>query len=109
VDNIHYLTPQSVTIEELLPAWAIGRANGNYLAIGACLPTRDGRKIGNATVIDLEVKDYGTVATVVTDAGNKLKLILEELMGYFYSPEWIASEAVGLRCHLQMKDSGGTK
>jgi hypothetical protein len=62
----------ATAIDELLPDWAVSRANGDYLAIGACLPTRDGRRIGNATVIglsaavfDLEVMGAGTIATII--------------------------------------------
>lgn len=40
-----------------LPEWAIGKAGGLYL-IGAQLPTRDGRRMGNAHIIDVGESPY---------------------------------------------------
>lgn len=66
------------------PSWAIGPAEG-YTCLGASLPTRDGRRCGNAVVC----ADNGDgTYKVVTDAGNILKLTAAELEELFHKPEW---------------------
>lgn len=76
-----------------MPDWAINRAHGEYV-LGAHLPTRDGRKAGNAHIIAFE---YGTgvlngmeIFVLLTDAGSELRLIKEEIADLFYRPEWVS-------------------
>jgi len=47
----------------LYAEWMAGPANGDYFQIGACLPTRDGRVTGNATVTAI---DHNKAYIVVT-------------------------------------------
>lgn len=73
-----------------LPEWAIGHAKG-YMDEGALLPTRDGRRMGNAIVAKMETRDYGPVAKVVTDAGNVCHMTERELEECFFPPKWISN------------------
>jgi len=77
---------------EHVPEWAIGRADGNYTQVGTQLPTRDGRKIGNAVVLDDNIKTAGFSAPlylIETDAGTRIRFTEEELREYFHPPEWV--------------------
>jgi len=63
-------------LQEIPPTWAIGRAEG--LEIGAHLPTKDVRRLGNAHVVDeftIQYKgnDYNGFV-VLTDACRVLHL-----------------------------------
>jgi hypothetical protein len=74
---------------EPLPHWAVRLASG-YPEVGAALPTRDGRVIGNATVLQIrDNTDLGTVVRIRTDAGNEALLTEEELRALFYEPKWV--------------------
>lgn len=66
------------------PSWARGLADG-YMCLGAALPTRDGRRTGNATLVS--VNPDGT-AKVLTDAGNRMVLTHRELEELFHEPVW---------------------
>jgi hypothetical protein len=84
--------------EELIPHWAERRSDGNYLQRRAVLPTRDGRRNGNATVRSIDrVPGVGFVANCETDAGNKMRLSLREMRELFYPPEWIRAEPEPLK------------
>lgn len=79
-------------MEGPLPHWATGRTNGQ-LRIGAQLCTRDGRRTGNAVVLDMT---YGALTdppqrlfVVVTDAGTPAYLTEDEVMAMFYPPEYV--------------------
>ena len=77
------------------PYWASGPANGKYV-LGAVLPTRDGRRTGNAKIMAICGVDYAdgtpsqTNYLVKTDGGNSLWLSGSELEELFYPPEWVA-------------------
>ena len=79
-------------IDYPLPPWAKRFSDGNYLEVGASLPTRDGRKIGNSIVLLIEEiplrngSGLETVARIITDAGNKTTMTESELMEMFYPP-----------------------
>jgi len=77
-----------MTDKEFMPAWATGKTK-DYTAIGAQLRTRDGRKIGNAVVIDNNEKDNRISTEIITDIGTRLNLSKEELIELFYEPEWV--------------------
>ncbi len=69
------------------PPWSIGFAQ-SYLDIGAVLATRDGRTIGNVTVLAVEPHDrFGFVVKLVTDAGNDVTM--REVRTAFHQPKWI--------------------
>lgn len=74
------------------PSWAISHTNGE-LVLGAHLPTRDGRRTGNAHIIDIQPAPWSEdvpLFTVLTDAGTAIRLISGEVQAYFYPPEWVS-------------------
>lgn len=79
--NSNLLTPP-------IPHWAIGTTT-DYLAIGAQLCTRDGRRCGNAVTTAVVTRHGCNVAVVVTDMGTKMHLTESELQELFYPPEWL--------------------
>lgn len=75
-----------------IPHWAKSKALGDYTLPNAALPTRDGRRTGNAVLIGLserQWKDQPLTYVVVTDAGNILKVTLNEMTELFHPPEWV--------------------
>ena len=77
---------------ELMPHWAIGRANGE-LVLGAQLPTRDGRRCGNGHIVAIAPARWDpdvTLSHVLTDAGTHLKLTGEEVTELYYQPIWVS-------------------
>lgn len=86
-------------IEAQLPSWATSKAS-DYMEVGACLPTRDGRRCGNATVLELVSADQ-MYARVITDAGNKLTLTRNELEELFHEPKYITDPD---HCPAQQRD-----
>lgn len=89
--------PVGCDVQELLPKWAIGRATSGYMQMNAALPTRDGRRVGNSVVVHIQDTEAGKLATVVTDAGNTMRLNERELEELFHPPEYITrgSPALG--------------
>lgn len=86
----------------LLPTWAVGLTN-DYMALGAQLCTKDGRRVGNAVVIE-RTDTIGTVyaphldynvpiildaAVILSDMGNTLTLTLNELKELFHEPRYL--------------------
>lgn len=71
----------------LLPPWASGMAHGEYLVVGAMLPTRDGRRIGNAVVVSIEWETF--LCHIKTDAGTDVTLTEQELEEQFWPPTWV--------------------
>lgn len=77
---------------DLLPEWAIKRAAG--LEIGAQLPTRDGRRTGNAHIVNITPAPRGRMGLqylILTDAGNSFVMSEAEVHGQYYEPEWVAN------------------
>ncbi len=75
-------------IEGLLPPWAAGRAT-KVMEKGAQLCTRDGRRMGNGVVLELDEKFGRQVAKVMTDSGSVAYLTEREILECFYAPVWI--------------------
>ena len=75
--------------EEPFPPWASDYAHGDYMQIGAILPTRDGRIIGNAYVYRIEFENNRQVAYIKTDAESNAIMTREELTDLFHPPVWI--------------------
>ena len=73
-----------------LPEWAAGLAKGE-LVMGAQLPTKDGRRIGNAHIVDIDETPYGDMYTVLTDAGNYLALGGAEVGELFFPPRYVSN------------------
>ena len=75
----------------MLPCWAVGASNGNFMEIGAVLPTRDGRRHGSSVVFSIAISEFteGVIAKVVTDSGNTMTMTRNELEASFYPPEFI--------------------
>lgn len=82
-----------MTIDDLLPDWAIGKTS-DYMAVGAQLATRDGRRTGNAVVTATEKHPLlGQLAVVVTDVGNTIRMTPRELVDAFHEPKWLMDPA----------------
>lgn len=92
--------PVDMTEEELhafldhpmMPSWAIRKSNGDY-EMGTQLPTKDGRKIGNAHIINIGPafwNDQVLIYTCLTDAGTELRFVREELIELFHVPAWVS-------------------
>lgn len=74
-----------------LPEWACAY-NLFEIRTGAVLATRDGRRHGNATIID-EVEQQGnTFYVVATDVGNVMHFTAKEILSGFYPSQYIRSE-----------------
>lgn len=86
-----------MTQDNDLPEWAAERCYSNYVR-GAQLCTRDGRRCGNAHIIDIRTYPYPdspedapkehTYYLLLTDAGNRMELTREELDSLFFPPEY---------------------
>lgn len=83
-----------------MPEYAVGLNLSGNAVIGSQLHTRDGRRVGNAYVVDIEYRDDPTdisdisvgmpIFLCVTDAGNSLKLTVEEVDSLFYISNLVA-------------------
>lgn len=92
-----------------IPDWAVGRNFGYELVAGAQLCTKDGRRIGNAHIVQAitmtihELADrqnpFGEFPAYVclTDAGCKFTMRENELLGYFNIGEWLSDPARVIR------------
>lgn len=85
-DNFHIEIAVGLTIDGR-PHWATGRTK-SYDVIGALLPTRDGRRVGNACVVGRGHIMNVHYMKVLTDAGTLLRLTKQELKELFHPPEW---------------------
>lgn len=102
-DSEEKAMPQNISSDDvLLPPWAECLAHGDYRIVGAMLPTRDGRKVGNATILKWETRAFDAepedgarssspylVAVLLTDAGNEVRMTERELMEQFWPPTWV--------------------
>lgn len=72
---------------ELLPHWVYAKADGVFQR-NAALPTKDGRKIGNAFLARFEPghQEDDEYALVVSDAGNITRMTNRELETHFHPP-----------------------
>lgn len=77
------------TTDDEPPPWACGRAD-DYMDVGAVLPTRDGRVMGNATVTRRmrHAAMGGAFVVVLTDAGSRALMTRRELEAQFWPPVW---------------------
>ena len=82
-------------VEGPLPPWAVRKSNGTYMELYAQLPTRDGRKIGNAVIVAIESSAFAIIATVKTDIGNSVRMVEKELEEYFHPPKYIMDITYG--------------
>lgn len=77
-----------------IPDWAVDHNFGYALVPGAQLCTRDGRRIGNAHIINTDIIAAGHVALPVfsclTDAGSKFTFNEVELLEAFTIGDWIS-------------------
>lgn len=73
----------------LLPQWASGLAEGDYTKQYAALPTRDGRRIGNAVNAYSETRHGHLCYCVITDVGNILWCSENEMKELFYPPKFV--------------------
>lgn len=73
---------------DLPPTWAVKLSNG--VEIGSQLATKDGRRCGNAVVLEIDIEATDAFMTSVwevgTDAGNVMRLTNYEIDEMFYPP-----------------------
>lgn len=95
------LTPEQIAILEALydemihryylPSWAGEALNGEWVQF-AQLQTKDGRRMGNAVILNVYTVEWGgkevDLHTIITDFGNVLELTERELEAQFYPPKW---------------------
>lgn len=94
-DRLAYLAAMVNEANTPLPPWATGEAHGDYTLVGAILPTKDGRRVGNAIVarslgVFIGVQNDLEVFLVVTDSGNGMKVTIREMADQFYPPRWVS-------------------
>lgn len=92
-----------------LPDWAAKAAYNDYTALKAALPTRDGRRCGNAVNVGLTPTfNPDFTYKIVTDAGNILKCTERELEQLFYPPKFIMEDLLPAhKMALEMEDIYG--
>lgn len=93
--DIPLAQPDALNPEDYpLPDWAIGKTNGDFV-LGAQLPTRDGRRMGNAHIIGILEAIHGGffVYRCLTDAGSEIYLNGAELDECFYPPVYVSDVA----------------
>lgn len=88
-----------------IPDWAIARNFGYEIKEGTQLLTRDGRRMGNAYIVQHamatmpELADrnnpYGEIPVFhcLTDAGSKFTMMEKELLGQFHIGDWLCDPA----------------
>ena len=94
------LTNYEVLGDGPMPEYAVGLNLSGNAVVGSQLHTRDGRRVGNAYVVGIEYVDDPTdtsdvsigmpIFLCVTDAGNRLKLTVEEVDSLFYISNLVA-------------------
>lgn len=72
-----------------LPSWAERLAEDHEIVVGTQLPTRDGRKIGNAWVTNVNTCGDLLLFTVRTEAGNEIALTFWEIDELFHPPKYV--------------------
>jgi hypothetical protein len=85
-----YVRNENVERLEPPPKWALESSFG-FMDVGSALATKDGRKIGNACVMQVREADQAislSTVQVLTDAGNFQTFVIEELDQLFHKPEW---------------------
>lgn len=78
-------------LAEYLPHWADKKLDGE-LELYAQLQTLDGRKMGNAIIIDIleddrlpfYLKDIGPIYVILTDFGHTIRLTQKEVAHYYH-------------------------
>jgi len=74
-----------------LPHWADAKLDGDWV-VNAQLPTKDGRKMGNAIILSTEEVVWDdkpvTLYTILTDFGTQCRLTVSELNWFFHPPQW---------------------
>ncbi len=79
--------------EVYLPSWAVAPANGQY-TLGTHLATKDGRRIGNAHIVEIRESKYIlglTIYMALTDAGNLVPFTAQELETVFHEPLYVSN------------------
>lgn len=79
--------------EAILPHWAIRKAKENILEVGNQLPTRDGRRMGNAHIIEQFTAQYDhgrPYYRVLTDAGTLMIMNSGEINECFWPPKYVS-------------------
>ena len=79
--------------EDILPEWVIRKATPGLYEVGCNLPTRDGRRMGNAHIVKAEPDKLGLgrmYYTCLTDAGSTFVMNSSELAECFWPPKWVS-------------------
>ena len=72
--------------------WTQKVSNGE-LVLGAYLPTKDGRRVGNAQIIGIfpgVAPTFVFIYTVICDNGNKMMLTRAQVEDLFHAPSHVA-------------------
>lgn len=78
-------------LKNVLPDWAKEYKPDNTLQAGRQLCTKDGRRVGNAFILNIEVSHGIPVWLVLTDAGNLMKMEDSEVNEFFHIGLYIAN------------------
>lgn len=78
-------------VEEYLPEWATGINEKRELRSGTQLCTKDGRRIGNARIINVTIRYGHVIYECETDKGNLLYLMESEITSLFHIGEWFVN------------------
>lgn len=73
-----------------IPEWATGWNHGRQIVLGAQLYTKDGSRIGNAHIVNIDV-GLGVYIDVLTDAGNYCQFTNGEVQSMFTVGKFISS------------------
>jgi len=75
-----------------IPEWAIAEAT-ELLEVGCDLPTKDGRRTGNAHILDIGYSRHtgDLLYLIITDAGNTFNMDAAEVKERFHPPKYVSS------------------
>lgn len=75
-----------------VPSWATSVTDGK-LVCGAHLETRNGQRVGNAHIMDIDRISGREVFHILTDAGTQLLLWEEEILEFYHRPRFVSDVA----------------
>lgn len=89
----HLIQPLESIYADPLPDWAVAYNRAKKLTFGTQLCTKDGRKMGNATIFNVESPNYEDESiklySCISDAGNRFKMNAQEIHERFWIGDYI--------------------